>query len=96
MAGLNEDTSLHFDAFSEEMNKGLSYLAETTGGEFVPESPLGPSLQRVLDNHSLHYVLGYPKPSGRKKFRSIKVTCNREDVKLSYRSGYYPDPKKAK
>ncbi|MCB1041747.1 MAG: VWA domain-containing protein [Acidobacteria bacterium] len=96
VAGLNEDTSLHFDAFSEEMNKGLSYLAETTGGEFVPESPLGPSLQRVLDNHSLHYVLGYPKPSGRKKFRSIKVTCNREDVKLSYRSGYYPDPKKAK
>lgn len=94
--GLSEDSSMFFGLFSEEMNRGLRQLSETTGGRFVPESALGPSLDRVLNDHSFHYVIGYPKPSGRKRFRKITVDCKREGVVLSYRSGYFDDPKKAK
>ncbi len=96
VGGLNEDTSIHFDTFSEGMNQGLGHLSDTTGGRFTPATTLGPAFQRVFDDHSFHYILGYDKPSGSKRYRTIKVECIRDGVRLSHRGGYYPDPKKAK
>ncbi len=96
VAGLNEDTAFHFDIFSEEMNQGLSHLSSTTGGSFMPEGSLAVQIQKVIDGHSFHYVVGYNKPKGSKRFRNVTIKCKRDGVNLSHRSGYFPDPKKAK
>src|SRR5262249_20873729 len=61
------------------------------GHAFFDSNAFGEVFQRVVNDTSAYYVLGYSSTNGSRdgKFRRIKVRVNRPDVKVEYRSGYY-------
>jgi VWFA-related protein len=70
----------------------LATLATDTGGRtFYDLNDYGPAFQEVQKENSSYYLLGYTptntKSDGR--FRRIKVTVDRPDVKVEARPGYY-------
>ena len=71
----------------------LTTMAEDTGGRaFFDSNSFGDVFQRVVDDTSAYYVLGYSSsnPARDGRFRRIKVRlAKRSDLKLEYRSGYY-------
>ena len=71
----------------------LTTMAEDTGGRaFFDSNSFGDVFQRVVDDTSAYYVLGYSStnPNRDGRFRRIKVRlAKRTDLKLEYRSGYY-------
>jgi VWFA-related protein len=70
----------------------LVSMAEDTGGRaFFDTNAFGKVFDRVLEDTSAYYVLGYSStnPARDGKYRHISVRVRRADVKLEYRSGYY-------
>ena len=75
--------------------RGFLYqLAALTGGEvFSPTASkdLPPIYERILDDLSAQYVLGFvsddPRCDGR--YRKLKVEVSRKGLKLRHRAGYY-------
>jgi VWFA-related protein len=70
----------------------LTTMAEDTGGRaFFDSNSFGAVFDRVVDDTSAYYVLGYSSsnPARDGRFRRIKVRLKRTDLKLEYRSGYY-------
>jgi VWFA-related protein len=70
----------------------LTTIAEDTGGRaFFDTNTFGSVFQRVVADTSAYYLLGYSStnPARDGRYRRIKVTVKRPDVKLEYRSGYY-------
>jgi hypothetical protein len=70
----------------------LSTMAEDTGGRaFFDSNSFGAVFDKVVDDTSAYYVLGYSStnPARDGRFRRIKVRLKRTDLKLEYRSGYY-------
>jgi hypothetical protein len=70
----------------------LTTMAEDTGGRaFFDANSFGAVFDKVVDDTSAYYVLGYSStnPSRDGRFRRIKVKLKRQDLKLEYRSGYY-------
>jgi VWFA-related protein len=70
----------------------LTTMAEDTGGRaFFDSNSFGQVFDRVVDDTSAYYVLGYTStnPNRDGRFRRIRVKLKRTDVKLEYRSGYY-------
>ncbi len=70
----------------------LATIAEDTGGRaFFDSNAFGQVFDRVVNDTSAYYVLGYSSTNANRdgRFRRIKVTLRRSDVKLEYRSGYY-------
>ena len=70
----------------------LSTLASDTGGKFYADSnDFAPAFQRMQQDTSAYYVIGFrstdPTQDGR--FRKLTIRVNRPDVKLEYRPGYY-------
>ncbi len=70
----------------------LSTLASDTGGKFYSDSnDFAPAFQRMQQDTSAYYVIGFhstdPTQDGR--FRKLSIKVNRPDVKLEYRPGYY-------
>ncbi len=70
----------------------LSTLASDTGGKFYSDSnDFAPAFQRMQQDTSAYYVIGFrssdPAQDGR--FRKLTIKVNRPDVKLEYRPGYY-------
>jgi len=70
----------------------LATLSTDTGGKaFFDSNDFGAVFAQVQKDSSVYYVLGFtsnnPLKDGR--FRRLKVTANRPDVKLDFRSGYY-------
>jgi VWFA-related protein len=70
----------------------LTTLAGDTGGRaFLDSNDLSGIFTAVQRDTSAYYVLGYrsnnPEMNG--KFRRVKVTLKRSDLKLEYRPGYY-------
>ena len=70
----------------------LSTLASDTGGKFYSDSnDFAPAFQRMQQDTSAYYVIGFrstdPTQDGR--FRKLAIKVNRPDVKLEYRPGYY-------
>ncbi len=77
-----------------EGEETLFYLANETGGElFRNTNDLESQLRQVLERSSVTYLLTFQredlKPDG--KFRRLRVRLkgDRDDLKLSYRLGYY-------
>jgi hypothetical protein len=70
----------------------LTTIAEDTGGHaFFDSNTFGQVFDRVVNDTSAYYVLGYSStnPARDGRFRHIKVRLKRSDLKLEYRSGYY-------
>jgi len=70
----------------------LTTIAEDTGGRaFFDSNGFGAVFDRVIDDTSAYYVLGYSSTNTARdgKFRRIKVRLKRTDLKIEYRSGYY-------
>jgi VWFA-related protein len=72
----------------------LYTLAADTGGKaFMDTNDLSGVFSVVQKDTSAYYVLGYTSSNHLKdgRYRRLKVTANRADVKLEYRAGYYTD-----
>lgn len=72
----------------------LNALAADTGGKALFDSnEFAGVFDRVLDDTSAYYVLGYASTNARKdgKFRRIKVQLKRPGLRIEHRSGYYAD-----
>ena len=70
----------------------LTTMAEDTGGRaFFDSNSFGQVFDKVVNDTSAYYVLGYSSTNANRdgKFRRIKVKLRRSDLKLEYRSGYY-------
>lgn len=70
----------------------LATLSSDTGGKaFFDSNDFAPAFQRVQQDTSAYYVIGFrsgnPLRDGR--YRKLSVKVNRQDVKLEYRPGYY-------
>ena len=70
----------------------LTTIAEDTGGRaFFDSNTFGQVFDRIVNDTSAYYVLGYSStnPARDGRFRRIRVRLKRADLKLEYRSGYY-------
>ena len=70
----------------------LTTIAEDTGGRaFFDSNTFGQVFDRVVNDTSAYYVLGYSSTNSARdgRFRRIRVRLKRPDLKLEYRSGYY-------
>jgi len=70
----------------------MSTLSTDTGGKaFFDSNDFAPAFQRVQQDTSAYYSIGFrsadPRRDGR--YRKLQVKLNRTDVKLEYRQGYY-------
>ena len=74
---------------------GAEILATITGGSVLQNgSDLAPALDRLSQEASHHYVLGY-QPRGERRggrFRKIRVGVSRPDLLVQARKGYYEAP----
>src|SRR5580704_3102802 len=83
---LNQYTSL------STTQETLTSMAEDTGGRaFFDSNSFGQVFDKVVNDTSAYYVLGYSSSNAARdgRFRRIKVRMKRTDLKLEYRSGYY-------
>jgi len=72
----------------------LASLATDTGGRaFFDVNDLGGVYERVVQDSSAYYVLGYASTNQAKdgKFRRVKIKLARPDLRVEHRSGYYAD-----
>jgi VWFA-related protein len=70
----------------------MNLLADRTGGRaFYNSNDIKGAIRRAIDDAQVTYTLGY-YPSHNKwdgAFRRIRVSVNRKDAKLRYRTGYF-------
>jgi hypothetical protein len=67
-------------------------MAEDTGGRaFFDTNTFGEVFERVVDDTSAYYVLGYgsTNPARDGRYRRLSVKVSRPGLRLEYRSGYY-------
>jgi len=72
----------------------LASLAKDTGGKaFLDTNDFAPVFERVVQDSSAYYVLGYTStnPAQDGRFRRVRVKLTRPDLKVEHRSGYYSD-----
>jgi len=70
----------------------LATLSSDTGGKaFFDSNDFSGIFSQVQKDSSVYYVLGFSSNNKLKdgRFRHLKVTVNRPDLKLDFRSGYY-------
>jgi VWFA-related protein len=70
----------------------LYSVAHDTGGQaFLDSNDFGKVFERVQQDTSSYYVLGYrsTNPARDGRYRHIQVKLARKDLKLEYRTGYY-------
>ncbi len=87
--GASTLNDLNGNASSQDTLATLS--ADTGGKAFFDSNDFSGVFSQVQKDSSVYYVLGFtsnnPVKDGR--FRHLKVTVNRPDLKLDFRSGYY-------
>lgn len=70
----------------------LATLSADTGGKaFFDTNDFSGVFTQVQKDSSVYYVLGFTSSNAAKdgKYRHLKVTINRPDLKLDFRNGYY-------
>src|SRR5882757_3127992 len=70
----------------------LATLSSDTGGKaFFDSNDFSGIFSQVQKDSSVYYVLGFTSSNPAKdgRFRHLKVTINRPDLKLDFRSGYF-------
>jgi VWFA-related protein len=88
-SGASQQNQISSQASSQDT---LTTMAEDTGGRaFFDSNTFGQVFDKVVNDTSAYYVLGYSStnPNRDGRFRRIKVKLKRQDLKLEYRSGYY-------
>ncbi|HXY42265.1 MAG TPA: VWA domain-containing protein [Vicinamibacteria bacterium] len=72
----------------------LAALATDTGGRaFFDANDFAGVYERVVQDSSAYYILGYAStnPARDGRFRRVKIRVNRPELRLEHRSGYYAD-----
>ena len=72
----------------------LAALARDTGGRaFLDTNDFAPVYDRVVQDSSAYYVLGYTSTNAALdgKFRRVRVRLTRPELKVEHRSGYYSE-----
>jgi VWFA-related protein len=88
-SGASTLNDLNGNASSEDT---LATLSSDTGGKaFFDSNDFSGIFSQVQKDSSVYYVLGFTSSNPAKdgRFRRLKVTVNRPDLKLDFRSGYY-------
>ncbi len=70
----------------------LANLSSDTGGKaFFDSNDFAPAFQRMQQDMSAYYVIGFRSSDARRdgSWRRLSIKINRSDVKLEYRPGYY-------
>ena len=70
----------------------MSTLSSDTGGKaFFDSNDFSPAFQRLQQDTSAYYSLGFRSNDARRdgRYRKLLIKINRSDVKLEYRQGYY-------
>jgi len=82
-------SQLNSNFSSQETLATLS--ADTGGTAFFDSNDFAPAFQKIQQDTSAYYILGYrsSNPARDGTFRKLTVKMNRSDVKLEYRPGYY-------
>lgn len=83
--------SARFDTMSASQD-ALSSLASDTGGRaFFDLNDFNAVFDRVVADTSAYYLLGFSSTNRAKdgRFRRLRVSVKRPDLKLEYRAGYY-------
>ena len=82
-------SDLNGNAASQDTLATLS--ADTGGKAFFDSNDFSGVFTQVQKDSSVYYVLGFTSSNGAKdgRYRHLKVTVNRPDLKLDFRSGYY-------
>jgi VWFA-related protein len=88
-SGASQRNQVNSQAASQDT---LTTMAEDTGGRaFFDSNTFGQVFDKVVNDTSAYYVLGYSSTNANRdgRFRRIRVKLKRSDLKLEYRSGYY-------
>jgi VWFA-related protein len=74
---------------SQEVMANLS--SDTGGKAFFDSNDFAPAFQRMQQDMSAYYVIGFRSTDARRdgSWRRLSIKINRSDVKLEYRPGYY-------
>jgi VWFA-related protein len=74
---------------SQEVMANLS--SDTGGKAFFDSNDFAPAFQRMQQDMSEYYVIGFRSSDTRRdgSYRHLSVKVNRSDIKLEYRPGYY-------
>ena len=70
----------------------MATLSSDTGGKFFSDSnDFSPAFQRIQQDTSAYYVIGFRSADTQKdgRFRHLTIKINRPNLKLEYRPGYY-------
>lgn len=87
--GASTLNDLNGNAASQDTLATLS--ADTGGKAFFDSNDFSGIFSQVQKDSSVYYVLGFTSnnPAKDGRFRHLKVTVNRPDLRLDFRSGYY-------
>jgi len=74
---------------SQEVMASLS--SDTGGKAFFDSNDFAPAFQRMQQDMSAYYVIGFRSSDTRRdgSYRRLTIKINRSDLKLEYRPGYY-------
>jgi VWFA-related protein len=70
----------------------MANLSSDTGGKaFFDSNDFAPAFQRMQQDMSAYYVIGFRSTDTRRdgSYRRLSIKINRSDLKLEYRPGYY-------
>ena len=86
-AALQNNLDANFN--SQEVMANLS--SDTGGKAFFDSNDFAPAFQRMQQDTSAYYVIGFRSSDTRRdgSYRRLSIKLNRSDVKLDYRPGYY-------
>jgi VWFA-related protein len=86
-AALQNNLDANFN--SQEVMANLS--SDTGGKAFFDSNDFAPAFQRMQQDMSAYYVIGFRSADARRdgSYRRLSIKINRSDVKLEYRPGYY-------
>lgn len=80
---------------TEGSQEGLTYFAGQTGGKaLINSSDLNGGIERVLEEQSGYYLLGYLPDAdtfdpAKRRFNKLEIKVKRAGLKASYRSGFF-------
>lgn len=88
-SGSAQQNNLDANFNSQEV---LATLSSDTGGKaFFDSNDFSPAFQRIQEDTSAYYVIGFRSTDTRRdgRYRKLTIKVNRAGLKLEYRPGYY-------